>query len=323
MRATAAGSLPGDDFPGALAAMAEALPEITPLPELPARGVTAQLVGRTLGLVDGLGFDLQPAGWRLTPGSGADHRRAAAWWRSDLDDAEELLQGFSGVLKVAVAGPWTLAALVERPRGDKLLADHGARREVAAALADAVAHLRRELTRRLPDAAVRIQVDEPLLLAVAGGHVPTASGFSRHRAVDGPELAGAMAPLATDAVLHCCAPGDWLPAARAAGFDTVSVDTRLFTSAAALDRLGEWLTDGRDLVAGVVDTSRATRQPTDALVDEALRVLRPLELDPADLASQVVLGTGCGLAGWKLGDVVPQLTALRDAAGLVVEQLAR
>ena len=39
MRVTAAGSLPGDDFRGALTAMAEVLPEVLPLPELPARGV--------------------------------------------------------------------------------------------------------------------------------------------------------------------------------------------------------------------------------------------------------------------------------------------
>ena len=39
MRVTAAGSLPGDDFRGALTAMTEVLPEVLPLPELPARGV--------------------------------------------------------------------------------------------------------------------------------------------------------------------------------------------------------------------------------------------------------------------------------------------
>lgn len=323
MRVTAAGSLPGDDFRGALVAMTEALPDVTPLPELPARGVAAGMVGRALGLIDGLGFDLQPAGWRLTTGSSSEHRRAGAWWRRDLDDTEELLQGFTGVLTVGITGPWTLAALVERPRGDKLLADHGARRELAAALADAVSRLRGDLARRLPGATVRIQVDEPMLMAVADGSVPTASGFSRHRGVDAAELAGALAPFGAGAVLHCCAPGDWLPAARAAGFDTVSVDTRLLTSHAALDRLGQWLSDGGGVVAGVVDSSTAVRQPTDALVDEALRVLRPLELDPQVIADGVILGTGCGLAGWQLRDVVPQLAALRAAAPLVAEQLSR
>lgn len=39
MRVTAAGSLPGTDFAGALRAMGEQLPELLPWPELPARGV--------------------------------------------------------------------------------------------------------------------------------------------------------------------------------------------------------------------------------------------------------------------------------------------
>ncbi|TRY17423.1 hypothetical protein FOJ82_12880 [Tessaracoccus rhinocerotis] len=323
MRVTAAGSLPGDDFRGALSAIAEVLPEILPLPELPARGSSSGMVGRALGLVDGLGFDLQPAGWRLVPGSSPEHRRAAAQWRNDLDDTEELLQGFDGVLKVGVAGPWTLAGSVERPRGDRLLADHGARRELAEALAEGTGDLLAELRRRVPAATVLLQLDEPLLVAVADGSLPTASGFSRHRAVDGPELAAALRPLADGALLHCCAPGDWLPTAGAAGFAGAAIDTRLFTSTAALDRLGEWLEAGHQLVAGVVDTTRSEVQGADALVTEALRILRPLELDPESLTHRLVLGTGCGLAGLQLRDVVPQLEALRAAAPLLEEQLAR
>lgn len=323
MRVTAAGSLPGGDFRGALSAMAEVLPEVLPLPELPARGAASGMVGRALGLVDGLGFDLQPAGWRLIPGSSPEHRRVTAQWRTDLDDTEELLQGFDGILKVGVAGPWTLAGSVERTRGDRLLADHGARRELSEALAEGVRNLLADLRRRLPAATILLQVDEPLLIAVADGSLPTASGFSRHRAVDGPELATALKLISDGALLHCCAPGDWLPTAGAAGFTGAAIDTRLFTSTAALDRLGDWLEGGHRLVAGVVDASRPERRGADALVTEALRVLRPLELDPASLTDRLVLGTGCGLAGWQLRDVVPQLEALRTAAPLLEEQLAR
>ena len=42
MRVTAAGSLPGDDFRGAVRAMSEALPDVLPLPEL---GLPKVLVG--------------------------------------------------------------------------------------------------------------------------------------------------------------------------------------------------------------------------------------------------------------------------------------
>ncbi|SHI62940.1 hypothetical protein SAMN02745244_00732 [Tessaracoccus bendigoensis DSM 12906] len=316
MRITAAGSLPGDDFRGALSAMSELLPDVLPLPELPARGIVSQMVGRALGLVEGLGFDLQPAGWRLTPHSTVEHRRARAQWRRDLDDAEELLHGFDRVLKVGLAGPWTLAAAVERPTGDRLLADHGARRELAQALAEGVAELRAEVARRLPGARLLLQVDEPALNAVAQGAVPTASGFSRHRGVDLPELVGALVPFADGAWLHCCAPGRWLDVARRAGFAGVAVDSRLVD----LDELAQWCDESREVALGVVRTDDRTAQGVDDLVRESLRVLRAIQADPYP---GLVLGTACGLSGWQLRDVKPQLTALGRAANLVEEALAR
>lgn len=315
MRVTAAGSLPGDDFRGALTAMAEALPELLPLPELPARGVASGMIGRALGLIDGLAFDLQPAGWRLTQHSDAEHRKAGAQWRHDLDDAEELLQGFEGTLKVAVAGPLTLASSVERPAGDRLLADHGARRELAEALVDGVATLKGELSRRLPDVTVWLQVDEPALRAVLDGQIPTASGFSRHRSVKEPEAVEHLKPLAEGSVLHSCAPGRWLEVARRAGFAAAAVDSRL----ANLDEVAQWADERRTLILGVVDTAAAP-QGVDQLVDEALRVLREVQAEAGD---HLVLGTACGLAGWRHRDVLPQLDALTRAAALVEENLAR
>lgn len=315
MRVTAGGSLPGDDFRGALTAMAEALPEVLPLPELPARGVSSAMIGRTLGLINGLDFDLQPAGWRLTQHPDAEHRKGRAQWRHDLDDAEELLQGFEGTLKVAVAGPLTLASTVERPAGDRLLADHGARRELAEALVDGVANLKGELARRLPDVQVWLQVDEPALRAVLDGQIPTASGFSRHRSVKEPEAVEHLKPLAEGAVLHSCAPGLWLDVARRAGFAGAAVDSRMVD----LDELAQWADERRTLILGVVDTAAAP-QSVDQLVDEALRVLREIQADAGD---HLMLGTACGLASWRHSAVVPQLEALTRAAALVEENLAR
>ena len=102
------------------------------------------MTGRALAVVSDLGADLQPAGWRLTDAPGIDHRRARSLLAQDLDALEEQAQGYAGTFKVQVAGPWTLAATVEKPRGDKVLADHGARRDLAQALAEGVRdHVRR------------------------------------------------------------------------------------------------------------------------------------------------------------------------------------
>src|SRR4051812_21108776 len=144
--ATGVGSYPGEDFHEALKVVLGELAQdeqgLAHLPEVPGRGITAGMVGRGLAVMADLGADLQPAGWRLTDASGVDHRRARSLLAQDLDALEEQAQGFEGTLKVQVAGPWTLASTVEKPRGDRVLSDHGARRDLAQALAEGVrAHL--------------------------------------------------------------------------------------------------------------------------------------------------------------------------------------
>src|SRR5918995_2782015 len=136
------------------------LPDLPHVPEVPGRGVTAAMTGRGLAVVEGLGADLQPAGWRLTDASGVDHRRARSLLAQDLDTVEELAQDYTGVFKAQVAGPWTLAATVEKPRGDKVLSDHGARRDLAQALAEGLLGHVADHKRRLPGVdRLIVQVD--------------------------------------------------------------------------------------------------------------------------------------------------------------------
>ena len=125
------------------------------------------MTGRGVAVMAALGADLQPAGWRLTDAPGVDQRRARSLLAQDLDGFEEQSQGYAGTVKVQVAGPWTLAATVERPRGDKVLADFGARRDLAQALAEGLRDHVADLRRRVPNAAgIVVQVDEPALAAV-------------------------------------------------------------------------------------------------------------------------------------------------------------
>ena len=121
--------------------------------------------------------------------------------------------------------------------------------------------------------------------------------------------------VAEGAWLHCCAPGRWLEVSRRAGFTGVSVDVGLVE----LDELAQWRDEGRGLILGVVDTARGP-QMTDDLVRASLRVLRAIQVDSLE---GVLLGTACGLSGWRRDDVWPQLEALRRAAGLVEEAMAR
>ena len=232
--ATGVGSFPGTDPDEAVRIVVGELPDLPHLPELPERGATASMTGRALAMVAELGADLQPAGWRLTGGgSGLDQRRARSQLGQDLDMLEEALQGFSGHLKVQVTGPWTLAATVERPRGDKVLADHGNRRELAQALAEGVRDHLADVRRRVPGAGpLLLQVDEPALGAVLRAEVPTASGFGRHRSVDRPELSehlewlfAAATESGAEPWVHSCAAGTPLDLLRGAGARGLSVDT--------------------------------------------------------------------------------------------------
>lgn len=302
--ATGVGSLPGTDIREAVRVVLGELPELPHLPELPARGAVANLTGRATAVVTELGFDLQPGGWRLTDAPGIDQRRARSLLAEDLDTLEEQAQGYRGELKVQVAGPWTLAATVERPRGDRVLADVGARRELAQALAEGVAAHVADVRRRVPGATVLLQLDEPALPAVLAGRVPTASGFHRHRSVDVPRASEALEWVlgaARDAwavpVAHCCAADVPVGLLRGAGAAAVSVDL-LTLGPEAYDDLGAALDDGdRVLLGAVPATDPAHREDERSVVERVLRFLDMLGLDPGEVAGRLVVTPGCGLAG--------------------------
>lgn len=270
--ATGIGSMPGEDYTESTRIVLGEVGDLPHLVELPSRGPMASMVGRTLAVVSELGADLQPAGWRLAGSPGLDHRRARSLLAHDLDVTEELAQGHVGQFKVQVAGPWTLAATVERPRGDKVLADSGARRDVAQALAEGVRGHVAAVQRRIPAAQIVVQVDEPSLPAVLGGGIATASGFHRHRAVAHPEgvqalewVLTAAASVGASTIVHCCAPQLPLALLAQTSAGAVSFDTSLLP-ATAYDEFGSWVDGDRGVWLGVVPTTEPAIMPTAAEV---------------------------------------------------------
>jgi methionine synthase II (cobalamin-independent) len=310
--------MPGEDFARTVRIVTEALPDFPHLPELPARGPIADLTGRAVAIVSDLGFDLQPAGWRLTDAPGIDHRRARSLLAQDLDVLEEHLQDYEGRLKVQVAGPWTLAAIVEKPRGDKVLSDLGARRDLGQALAEGVrAHLA-DVQRRVPRADVVLQVDEPALPSVLGGQVPTASGFSRHRSVKPPEAQDALEWVLGAAdhhptVVHCCAAEAPIGLMRRSGAAGVSVDA-LALAASAYEELATALDEGAEVFLGVLASTGETAPSAKAPLERVLRLMDMLGFGPEEVAGQLVLTPSCGLAGATPSYAQAALRVLREAA---------
>jgi methionine synthase II (cobalamin-independent) len=301
--ATGVGSWPGDDaqdYAEAVRVVFGELPELPHLPEMPGRGPGATMVGRTVAIVSGLAFDLQPAGWRLTGSSGIDHRRARSLLAQDLDALEEQTQDLRHVVKVQVAGPWTLAAMVEKPRGDKVLSDHGARRDLAQALAEGVAVHLADVRRRVGAARIVVQVDEPALPAVLAGAIPTASGFGRHRAVHPPEVSAALewvlGQAGEEPWVHSCAAGVPWQLLRGAGARGLSADLEML-DAADMDVLAEALEAGETLALGVVPSREPATVPTaTTLTERVLRWLDMVGLD-VDVSGRLVITPSCGLAG--------------------------
>ncbi len=306
--ATGIGSMPGDDARAFDEAVRVVLGEVSGLPylpELPGRGAGGHMTGRGLAIAEGLGADVQPAGWRLTDAAGADLRRARSLLAQDLDVLEEQTQDYAGPLKVQVVGPWTLAATVEKPRGDKVLSDHGARRDLAQSLAEGVRTHVADVRRRVGGVdRLIVQVDEPALAAVLTGGVPTASGFGRHRSVHPPEASAALEWVLAaitesggEPWVHACAPGTPLDLLRGAGARGLAVDLDTIT-AAGHDQLGEAMEAGEIVALGVVPTLEPDSPPTDSVVvDRVLRWLDMLGIDPAGIGDQLVITPACGLAG--------------------------
>jgi methionine synthase II (cobalamin-independent) len=311
--ATGIGSMPGTDPAETLRMVLGELPDLPFLPELPARGPGADLVGRGAALLTELPVEVYAGRWRLTGRPGRDLRRARELLERDLDSLHEQASEYEGTFKIQVAGPWTLAAALELPLGGRALRDHGAAREIAQALADGVRRHVAGVAARLPRASVLLQIDEPSLPAVLTGRVRTDSGLYTYRSVEVSTARSALAEVVSAAgvpvVAHCCAPEVPVALLREAGAAAVALDLGLVTD---LDAVGEAIDAGTAIVAGAADPRLPA--PSSAEVADRIRDLwRKLGFSPALAAERVAVSPACGLPGGTVEAAKALLAACRDA----------
>ena len=326
-RACAIGSWPGMDVLDTVRLTFGELtdPSVPYLPELPARGPGADLIGRGCVLLVDLAVDLQPSGWRLVTRPGRDLARAQALLRQDLDALAEVADGYTGPLKLQACGPWTLAAQVWLPRLERAVVDPGACRDLVASLAEGVSRHVAQVRALVPGAQVVLQLDEPSLPAALSGQLPTASGFGRLRAVAEPVveeglrtvLDAAAAAGAVATVVHSCAAEVPVPLLVRAGAGALSLDVDLL-DAAGWESVAAAVESGVPLWAGVLPTSGPLRA-TAAAADAVLRPWTGLGLERSRLASLVVT-PACGLGGSTPGAARATLARVREVAGAVAEQ---
>jgi methionine synthase II (cobalamin-independent) len=300
-RASGIGSWPGVDVRQALSAVHDLLSEdgLPYLPELPARGPGADIIGRGAGLLADLAVDLQPMGWRFVERPGLDAHRTSALLRQDLDELAEAFDGYVGDLKVQIAGPWTLASSIWLHRGERSVVDAGATRDLIASLAEGLRVHLGELSRLIPRASFVVQIDEPGLPSVLSGELPTASGFGRIRAIDPTVAAEGLRDVIAAAgdrhtVVHCCTSDVPLVLLRDTGVKAVSLDVALL-GPKSWESVAATVESGVDLWAGVVATDATDAQVTE-VVDPLVAAWHSVGLTLSDL-SGVTLTPACGLAG--------------------------
>ncbi|MGW4349580.1 methionine synthase [Streptomyces sp. NPDC004690] len=299
--ATGVGSMPGGDAREAVKTAAGSFEDFPFLPELPARGPGADMIGRTAGMLIELYARVEPSGWRLGDRPGRDTKRARSWLGEDLDALEEFTQGHQGPLKVQAVGPWTLAAHLELRNGEAALSDAGACRDLAASLAEGLRLHLAEVGRRVPGAHVVLQLDEPSLTAVLRGQVRTASGYRTHRAVDRQVVEATLRDVVGvhdggPVVVHSCAPDVPFALLRRAGAAGVSFDLSLVTERDD-EAIGEAVEAGTRLFAGVVPATDGPLSDPAGSVMGVRTLWRRLGLRPGLLAETVTVTPTCGLAG--------------------------
>jgi Cobalamin-independent synthase, Catalytic domain len=333
--------MPGTDHAEAMRVILGELPDLPHLAELPARGVGADLTGRTAALLVDLPVETTPTGWRFAGRPGRELRRARDLLSSDLDTLEETAGGYHGPLKIQVCGPWTLAATIELARSQEAaLADPGAVADLAESLAEGLRAHVAQARKRVQGAQILLQLDEPALPTVLAGGVPTASGLAR---LAPPEPADVEARLrvvcqaaATFTIVHCCAAPVPFGMIKGVGADAVSVDLSLLRRGEE-DGLAEVAEAGLGILAGVVPATphtTAERAGGWRLPEPRAAAARVVELwrtmgwptrsgagpaGPAGVAGQVVLTPACGLAGAPPGYARDALAHCREAAAALPE----
>jgi hypothetical protein len=321
--ATGIGSLPGTDPVEAARLVFGELPDLPHLPELPARGPGADMIGRAAGLLVDLPAEIVPSGWQLAAHDGRDVRRARDFLSWDVDALGAQADGYAGALKLQAAGPWTLATGIELPSGHKVVSDRGAVRDLAASLADGLRTHIADVQRRVPGARLVLQLDEPSLPLVLAGRVPTPSGYGAVAAVEPSVVEQTLhdvlaAAEAGGRVVHCCARDVPIALLRAAGADAVAVDAALL-GGAHTDALGEAIDAGGSLWLGVLPGTDAPIT-LDTARGPVQRLWSELGFAPADAATAIVPTPACGLAGASPEYVRRVFSLLRDTGKSLLDR---
>jgi len=317
---TGVGAWPGTDVHEVAVTIRDVCPDFPHLAELPDRGPGAEMIGRTMGLVSQISSDFSlstvPTGWRLTSARGKDMLRATSFMSHDLDEIEAVYQGYEGDFKIQVVGPWTLAASIENRSGEKLLRDLGAVSDLAQALAGAIQSHASDVARRLPQAQIALQLDEPLLRDVLRGSIPTQSGWAAYSAVEPVVVAETLKSVRSvhngTTIVHSCADEIPFDLIRQSGFSAVSYDVALVGDMAT-DYLGEQIDAGGFVILGIEPSTTARA------VAGVRRLGGRIGYSDETWNTHIVLSPPCDLIDMPLSQARERMESLSEVSRALVE----
>lgn len=324
---TGIGSWPGADARETAATILGELGGFPHLAELPARGLGADMVGRTGGILVDVNLDVSTRSYRVAARRGNVAKRAEDFLNQDLDALEEAwetarLVGADHVIKVQAAGPLTLGAELEVANGSRVLVDRGALRDIAESLGEGLARHGAEVTRRT-GARVIVQLDEPQMSAVLAGSLPGRTKMESVPALPEPEalaiLDSAIEGCGLPTIVHSCSsdlPWDLLRRSKAFA---VSFDLSLISSG-DLDGIGQLFDAGKQLALGLVPAMAPEKPITwKECAMPAVTLIDRLGFSRELLQTQVAVTPRCGLAGAGLDWSRTALSLCRDVSSSLVD----
>lgn len=350
------GAMPGTDpVESADIILGESMDGRVHVPVLPARGLGADVVGRTGAMLPELTLDRGPRSWRVVDNPSRATWRARDFLDRDLDACEEVWGSSVRRVRLPIIGPWSLAASVELGNGHLMLSDRGAVRFLAQSLAEGLVQQARDVQQRT-GASVEVLIDEPLLPDVALGRVAAPSsalgdvGYlpaqgwreiaTLLREVTG-ELRSELVTVESSGQQDTAQQGSSQPSivlrlptvtglhyglVSESGVTGVWLPRSGLKTTEQLDFAGALIGAGLKLELGLVSAAHITRaehsgvaigpEPR-AIAENAALLWDELGFSRADFASQLDLAPTSSLAATKADEPVAVLSSGREAAELI------
>lgn len=341
MAAFGLGELPGVSVAQAADMILGETGDLVHLPQLPARGLGSDSVGRTAALLSGIHVDRGPRSWIMSARPQLETRRNRDQIERDLEVCAEVWDRGAKVVKLQVTGPWTLAHDIELANGHRVLTDRGAFRDLTAELIAAIRQHARHVAYHLDviadpealysplgDPVILIQIDEPALPTVLGGELQGTTDFETMPVFNPTDVAerlnqvidGVRGGVVSSVLLNQTGyRPDW-EVARLCGADQVLVTLDQVRGNQQLDGFGQTISDGTRLGLGVTnpgdEVDELGQRPREVAVGIA-RFFDELGVDRSLLTSAVDVHPRTGITRGTLPDAAGAYRMARVVAGML------